>query len=490
MPVTLLQSPARGRLALTVLTFVLYTTMVVVFVNAEAPSPPQEGIIANANAQQQQAKLKDDVCEERIRKEVWETFTSQIDSVHASLEESNQRVHAAEHAHKETERTLSLVQEQSATCKESLKESDTQENFLANTILKWKTRYEQSQKRFYSVEHERNELQESVQSLKAQLASARDDKLQQEQVTVEKVQAAGLEVPAVVTKRLEHFQGRNKKLTAERQELTDELKRYKDHLQFTKDRLFGVRQELFRANTKIRETEKQQNAFRDFLWSWYEMIKPGVDALIKRVQPYYELAVVPIGRGLSDKCNDLANQFLHLVAGLWSIFFNSCWPLICQFVTAAMATIARLRALCARALTESAPFRASAWAKIDQVGTPLTTHASIVYGQLVEGLGSLQKILVHRVWLSSDTLLAYLLLQEGPARLVSATRFIKEHSEASVVYVEGTLATFLMALALWLLLSWHASTKPVLRSTNKSKSTAGTKSKVTRFDKAFGKKLT
>jgi hypothetical protein len=279
-----------------------------------------------------------------------------------------------------------------------------------------------------------------------------------------------------MSKRLEHLQARNEKLTAEQQELTDDLKRYKDHLQSTKDQVFEVRQELFRANEKNREMEKRQNAVRDYLLGWYEMIKPAVDEVRQRAQPVFEMAT-PIGRQISDRCTDLTNRLLLHATALWKEFLHSGWPRICQFASATKETIAPLWA---RAVAESAPVRASAWAKIEHVGTPVMAHASTMHSQLVEWLGSVQKVLVHQLGLSMDTLFTYLVLQEGPPRLVSATRFMKEHPEESVVYIEGTVATLLMAMAVLFLLKRPASSRSASRSTKskaKKEKVPSTKSK-------------
>jgi chromosome segregation ATPase len=196
--------------------FLIYAMAVVLFVNADEATVPgdhhavtnvHDGIYATGEAQV-------DPCEERIQKEVRETFTSQIDSVQQGLEESNQRVHEAEHAHSETQRTLtatvdeltaklSVVEEESATCQASLEESDTQEKFLSNNILKWKSRYEDAQSRFVSMERERDDFKEAVQILEAGLVAAHEERLQQERATTEQVQAARDEVTEKMSKRLE-----------------------------------------------------------------------------------------------------------------------------------------------------------------------------------------------------------------------------------------------------------------------------------------------
>lgn len=499
------QAQARGRSISVLTAFLIYVMAVLLFVNADeatgmheqgdhhAATIAHEGIHATADAQV-------DPCEERIQKEVWETFTSQIDSIRQSLEEANQRVHEAESAHTETQRTLtatvdemtgklSAVEEESATCLASLEESDKQENFLSNNILKWRTRYEQAQSRFESMEHERDDFKETVKVLEARLEVAREEVLQHERAMTEQVEAARGEVTEKMSKRLEHLQARNEKLTTEQQELTDDLKRYKDHLQSTKDQLFDVRQELFRTNEQIRDMEKRQNAVRDYLLGWYAMIKPAVDEVIKRAQPVYETAA-PIGRQISEQFIDLTNKFLLQATALWKEFLHSGWPRICQFVTATKETIAPLWAsfatatketiapLWARTVTESAPVRASAWAKIEPIATPVMAHASTMHGQLAEWCGSVQKVLVHRLGLSMDTFFTYLVLQEGPPRLVSATRFMKEHPEQTVVYIEGTVATFLMAMAVSFLLKRSAASRstkskaetvPAAKSKSKSK---------------------
>jgi hypothetical protein len=484
--------------------FLIYTmTVVVLFVNADKATGmhvPDDHHFAATNGHeglQAADEAQVDPCEERIRKEVWETFTSQIDSVRQSLEEANQRVHEAEHAHSETQRTLTaiadeltaklaMMEEESATCQVSLEESDLQENFLSNNILKWKTRYEDAQSRFLSVVQERDNFKEAVQILETGLVTAHEERLQQEQATTEQVQAARDEVTEILSKRLEHLQARNEKLTTERQEVTDDLKKHKDHVQATKDQLFDVRQELFRANEKNRDMEKRQNAVRDYWLGWYEMIRPGVDAVIQRAQPVYEMAA-PIGRQIADQCTALANTLLLQAAALWKAFLYSGWPRICLFVTATKDTIAPLWA---RAVTESAPLRASAWAKIEHVATPAMAHASTMHGHLVERLGSVQKVLIHQLGLSMDTLYTYLVLQEGPARLVSATRFMKEYPEETVVYIEGTLITLLMAMAVLFLLKRPTSSRPASQSTkSKAKKEKVPRVKSKRESRGLKKKL-
>jgi hypothetical protein len=491
---------ARGR-GMSVLTaFLIYAmTIVVLFANADEatgmhmPDDQHHDATNEHDGLQATGEAQVDPCEERIQKEVWETFTSQIDSVRQSLEESNQRVHAAEHAHSETQRTLtatvdelkaklSVVEEESATCHASLEESDLQENFLSNNILKWKTRYEDAQSRFLAVVQERDDFKEAVQILEVGLVTAHDERLQQERATTEQVQAARDEVTEKMSKRLEHLQARNEKLTAERQELAADLTRNKDNLYSTKDQLFDVRQELFRANEKNRDLEKRQNAVRDYWLGWYELIKPTVDEVIQRAQPVYDMAA-PIARQLFDQLTALTNTLLLHLTALWKAFLRSGWPRICQFVTATKETIAPLWA---RAVTESAPVRESAWAKIEHVCAPAMAHAST----MVERLGSVQKVLVHQVGLSMDTLFTFLVLQEGPPRLVSATRFMKEHPEETVVYIEGTVATLLMAMAVLFLLKRPASSRPASPSTNsKAKKEKVPKSKSKRESRGLKKKL-
>jgi predicted nuclease with TOPRIM domain len=461
------QAQARGRSMSVVTTFLIYTMLVVVlFVNADEGATGMHDALddhhaaTNANAHEEiqaTGEKQIDPCEERIQKEVWETFTSQIDSVTQSLEASNQRVQEAEHAHTEMQRSLtatvdelqgklSSVEEQSATCQAKLDESDIQETFLSNNILKWKNRYEEKQRRFVSVESERNKFKKLVQKLEGQLALAQEEALQQERATTEQVQAARDEVTETMSKRHEHLQARNEKLTAERKEVTDDLKSHKDHLESTKDRLFHVRQELFRANEKIRDFEKQQNALRDYWLGWYEMIQPVVDGLIHLAQP--------IGRLLSDQFTYLTNMLLLQATALGKVFLRSGWPHISHFCTVTTETIAPLWA---RAVT----------------GAPVMAYASTMQGQLVDRLGLL-----------ADTLFTYLVLQEGTPRLISATRFLKEHPETTVVYIEVAVATLLMALAvrLWFLLSRPASKKSTeSRAKAKTKvSPAKTKSKVGR----------
>jgi hypothetical protein len=497
------QAQARVRSMSVFTAFLIYAmTVMVLFANADeatgmrvlddhhAATNVYEGIQAAGEAPV-------DPCEERIQKEVWETFTSQIDSVRQSLEESNQRVHEAEHAHSETQRTLtatvdeltarlSMVEEESATSQASLEESDLQENFLSNQMLKWKTRYEDAQSRFLAVVQERDNFKEAVQILEEGLVTAHDERLQQERATTEQVQAARDEVTEKLSKRLEHLQARNEKLTAERQELAADLTRNKDNLYSTKDQLFDVRQELFRANEKNREMEKRQNAVRDYWLGWYAIIKPAVDEVIQRAQPVYDMAV-PIGRQIFDQLTALTNTlFLHLTA-LWKEFLRSGWPRICQFVIATKETIAPLWA---RAVTESAPVRASAWAKIEHVGGPMMAYASAVHGQLVERLGSVQKALIQQLGLSMDTVYTFLVLQEGPPRLVSATEFMKEHPEEIIVYIEGTVATLLMAMAVLFFLRRPASRRPALQSTkSKAEKEKVPKTKSKRESRGLKKKL-
>jgi hypothetical protein len=199
----------------------------------------------------------------------------------------------------------------------------------------------------------------------------------------------------------------------------------------------------------------------DYWLSWYELHQPAVDEVIQRAQPVYEVAA-PIARQIADQCTLLANKLLLQATALWKEFLRSGWPRICQFVTATKEAIAPLWA---RAVTESAPLRASAWAKIEHVAAPAMAHASTMHGQLVQLLGSVQKVLVYQLGLSMDTLFTYLVLQEGPPRLVSATRFMKEHPEETVVYIEGTVATLLMAMAVLFLLKRPASSRAASRST-------------------------
>ena len=453
------QRYARERSTLVaLLLYVLFATM---FAKAEEMGG-KENAFGVSNLAIADGTDANTACEERIQKEVWETFTSQIDSIRQSLDESNQRVQEAEHAKAETERILTArvdeLSGQSTTFQAKLNKSYQQANSSNDRAREWKSSYKQSEALVISTERERKALQDSVQTLQERSVAVGTENAQRQHNMAAQLEAARAEVMERMSGRLRHVLASNEKLTAKEQELTESVQRYADQLQATKAKLFDVRQELYRANNRLRSLAKEGTAFRDFWVNCYEAIKAVIEELNKQARPVYDLAS-PIGERLASVWEDLAlyhharligDRAAHetkiLLARL-PIWFQLSKDFVSPRASHLLAAARDAVAPCwTDAVANTAPFRTAVALNVEEVAIPAMKYASTKHAQASRWLESIQEILMQGLRLSLETLLAYLVLEEAPNALISITRHANSNPKATVIYTEAFLATLLAVM--------------------------------------------